>query len=339
MKQIDLPLHFDLSNQTLLITGGTGSYGSTFVKLVLANYPTLKQLIVYSRDEYKQLQLMTSLDQESASKVRFVIGDIRDKEALETVFTNHTVDYVVHAAALKHISFSESNPSEFIKTNSKGSHNIIELSKKYKVKQLVAISTDKAATSSNVYGATKLSMEKMLLEAQKGSDTLFTAIRFGNFWASRGSVVPLFFQQFRKDGFVKVFHKEATRYFISLDNAVRYTLQVFSKQIGGEILVPKLSSIKIIDIAKNIAGENVVVEALRQGEKIHETLLSDEEMNRCLETDHEHVIFSNLLPEHKKQITERFGVTEEKVTTNLCSSENSSWITTPYLKDMLTHTN
>jgi UDP-N-acetylglucosamine 4,6-dehydratase len=289
-----------LNNKTILITGGTGSFGQAFVNKVLKKYK-LKKIIIYSRDEYKQYEMKKLFNDNEIRYLRFFLGDVRDKGRLFQALRG--VNYVVHAAALKHVSFAEYNPMEFIKTNVNGAENLINACIEQKVEKVIALSTDKAANPVNLYGATKLASDKLFIAANnitgfnisKSKKTSFSVVRYGNVLNSRGSVVPLFFQfKKKKSKFLPITHKEMTRFWISLEDSVNFVLKSFEKMIAGEIFIPKLSSVRVIDIAKAIAPnlENKII-GIREGEKIHELMCPNETAHLTLEFLKFFVIFEN----------------------------------------------
>ena len=270
-----------LKGKTLLITGGTGSFGTFFVKKLL-DLEVLKKIIIFSRDELKQYELKDKL-RDKSSVMRFFIGDIRDKERL--LFATKDVDFIVHAAALKQVPAAEYNPFECIKTNVLGAQNIVDVAIKNKVKKIVALSTDKAALPINLYGASKLASDKLITAANNivgKADIKFSVVRYGNVLNSRGSLVP-FLLKLKKDG-KKIFpltHIKMTRFWITLDQATNFVLKSFHIMKGGEIFVPKIPSIKIVNLMKAIEPQvkfrNI---GIRPGEKIHELMCpSDSSFN------------------------------------------------------------
>ena len=240
---------FDKS--TILVTGGTGSFGSLFIRRILENYKP-KKVIVFSRDELKQYEMEKDLNHK---KLRFFLGDVRDLQRLEIAMKN--VDFVVHAAALKHVPAAEYNPVEFVKTNVNGAENIIYAAMKNKVKKVIALSTDKAANPINLYGATKLVSDKLFVSANNflGSDeTRFSVVRYGNVVGSRGSIVPYFKKLIsEKSSFLPITDKRMTRFWITLDHGVDFVLKSFQRMHGGEVFIPKIPSIQIINLAKAMA--------------------------------------------------------------------------------------
>ena len=239
-----------LKNKNILITGATGSFGKKFIDTII-NISRIKKIIVYSRDEQKQFQMQQKYKN---SNIRFFIGDIRDKSRLE--FATREVNIIIHAAALKHVEISEYNPFEFVKTNIIGSQNIIECAIQNNVQHVLALSSDKASSPLNLYGATKLTADKLFVSANnfKGSkDIKFSVVRYGNVLGSRGSVVPLLLKQKNSNEKFTITDKEMTRFNITLDEAVKYVLKCLNRMVGGEIFIPKLKSYKILDIAKAIS--------------------------------------------------------------------------------------
>jgi len=277
------------NNKTIMITGGTGSFGKHFVKKVLNLYKP-KKLIVYSRDELKQFEMQKDFNE---SCLRYFLGDVRDSNRLTQAMNQ--VDFVIHAAALKQVPAAEYNPMECIKTNIHGAENVIEAAINNSVKKVIALSTDKAANPINLYGATKLVSDKLFVSANNivgEKPTRFSVVRYGNVVGSRGSVVPLF-KQLAKEGKKKIpiTHKEMTRFWITLDMGVDFVLKSFERMHGGEIFVPKLPSVKILDIAKAYARSMEIQEVgIRPGEKVHETMCPSDDSHLTLEFDDHYVI-------------------------------------------------
>lgn len=265
-------------NKTLLITGGTGSFGSAFAEHVLKNFGNIKKLIIFSRDELKQHNMSLKTPFVNNKKVRFFLGDIRDKSRLYRAFCN--VDIVIHAAALKQVPAAEYNPTEFIKTNIIGSQNIIEACIDRNVKQVISLSTDKAVAPVNLYGATKLCADKLFISANDyagRSNYKFSVVRYGNVILSRGSVIPKFkeISENEKIFYFPITDINMTRFLISLDDGIKAVLFALKNQSGGEIFIPKLPSIKIIDICKILnPNKKIKVVGIRAGEKIHEELIA-----------------------------------------------------------------
>jgi UDP-N-acetylglucosamine 4,6-dehydratase (inverting) len=270
-------------NKNILITGGTGSFGQAFVKNLLKNY-NIKKLIVFSRDELKQYE-MSQLDhvKKNCNKIRFFIGDIRSKQRLVTAVSND-IDFLVHAAALKQVPSCEYNPFETIQTNVMGAQNIIEASIETGVKNVIALSTDKASSPINLYGTSKLASDKLFIAGNNVSKkTKFSIVRYGNVFGSRGSVIPLFLQK-KEEGILPVTDKKMTRFNISLEDGIKFVIKSFKMMIGGEIFVPKLSSYNILDLAKAIDSKcKIKFIGIRSGEKLHEEMISFSESANTVE--------------------------------------------------------
>jgi UDP-N-acetylglucosamine 4,6-dehydratase/5-epimerase len=271
------------SEQVVLITGGTGSFGRKFVELMLREYHP-KKLIIFSRDELKQHDMQISgFDHPS---LRYFIGDVRDEQRLARAFAGVTV--VVHAAAMKQVPACEYNPFEAIQTNVIGGRNVIDAAINCGARRILALSTDKAVNPVNLYGATKLCAEKMFVQANAYSgaqDTRFSCARYGNVVASRGSVIPVFLDQ-RKTGRITITDPRMTRFWITLDQGVRFVVRCIEQMHGGEIFVPKIPSMKLVELAEALApGCEVRVTGIRPGEKLHETLLSEDEARHAVEVD------------------------------------------------------
>jgi UDP-N-acetylglucosamine 4,6-dehydratase (inverting) len=263
-------------NKSILVTGGTGSFGKYFVNNILNKYfKQIKKIAVYSRDELKQTEMQNEISKDKLKKIRFFIGDIRDSNRLNRALED--IDIVIHAAALKQVPIAEYNPFEFIKTNILGAQNLVEACLNNSVKNVIALSTDKAVAPTNLYGATKLASDKIFTSANliKGKrDIKFTIVRYGNVFASRGSVVPVLLKQVNSKTFT-ITHNLMTRFSITLEEAADMVMWAINNNIGGEILVPKLPSYRILDLAKSINSKcKIKIIGLRPGEKIHEELIS-----------------------------------------------------------------
>jgi UDP-N-acetylglucosamine 4,6-dehydratase/5-epimerase len=266
---------FSLDCARILITGGTGSFGKAFVKMVLQTYPNLKRLVIFSRDELKQFEMAQQFSEKDHSAIRYFIGDVRDERRLRRALEG--IDTVVHAAALKQVPIAEYNPFECIKTNVLGAQNVIEACLDLEVKRVVALSTDKAAAPINLYGATKLCSDKLFVAANniKGTrDIRFSVVRYGNVMGSRGSVIPFFLEK-KKTGVLPITDPNMTRFNISLQQAVDMVFWGLLNAQGGEILVPKIPSYRILDIANAISPECAKpIVGVRPGEKIHEEMIT-----------------------------------------------------------------
>lgn len=271
----------DWTNKNVLVTGGTGSFGRKFVEVMMKEYHP-ERLIVYSRDELKQHEMrMAGFDHPN---LRYFIGDVRDLNRLRRAFNG--VDLVVHAAALKQVPACEYNPMEAVKTNILGSSNVVDAALDARVKKVLALSTDKAVNPVNLYGATKLAAEKLMIQSNAyagGMTTRFSCVRYGNVVGSRGSVVPLFIQQ-REKGEVTLTDDRMTRFWISLEQGVRFVIRCIEDMQGGEVFVPKIPSMKMTDLAKAIAPEATIRNiGIRPGEKLHEVLISEDEARTTVE--------------------------------------------------------
>jgi nucleoside-diphosphate-sugar epimerase len=262
-------------NKSLLITGGTGSFGKAFVSYLLKNKVPLKKIIIFSRDEFKQFEMSKVFNEDKYPNIRYFIGDIRDKERLKLALNE--VSIVVHAAALKQVPTAEYNPTEFIKTNILGSQNIIDCSLGSSVKNVIALSTDKASSPINLYGATKLCSDKLFIAANniKGKQNIkFSVVRYGNVMGSRGSVLEMFLKQ-KKYGLFTITDKNMTRFNINMNEAINFVIFSLINSKGGEIFVPKIPSFRIIDLAKAINVNNKIKYiGIRPGEKMHEEMIS-----------------------------------------------------------------
>lgn len=277
-------------SKTVLITGGTGSFGRKFTEIMLREFRP-KKVIIFSRDELKQYEMRQIWDDASpGSRIRYFVGDVRDKERLNRAM--HGVDVVVHAAALKQVPACEYNPFEAVQTNVMGAKNIIDAAIDNGVTQVMALSTDKAVSPVNLYGATKLVAEKLFVQGNSYSAgrTRFSCVRYGNVVGSRGSVVPLFLEQ-RKTGAVTVTDERMTRFWITLEQGVRFVIRASELMHGGEIFVPKIPSMRVVDLAAAIAPDcKITIKGIRPGEKLHEALLSEHEVQYALEFDHMFVV-------------------------------------------------
>ena len=284
-----------LSGKSILITGGTGSFGKSFTKTIVERYPDISRLVIYSRDEQKQFQMSHEYPHDKYPFIRFFIGDVRDHERLKRALKG--IDYVIHAAAMKHIHIAEYNPMECIKTNVIGAENLINACLETEVKKVVALSTDKAAAPINLYGATKLVSDKLFIAANniKGWNPIsFSVVRYGNVMGSNGSVVPFFLKK-RKEGVLPITHPDMTRFNITLDEAVGMVLHALEHAWGGEIFVPKIPSFKIVDLAEAIDPTcDTIIVGLRPGEKIHEEMITVSDSYYTYDLGRYYVILSNI---------------------------------------------
>jgi UDP-N-acetylglucosamine 4,6-dehydratase len=265
----------NLENKSILITGGTGSLGKALTKHILGNHPNIGKLIIFSRDEQKQFQMAQEYSENDFPALRYFIGDVRDLDRLKRAFAG--VDYVIHAAAMKHVHIAEYNPDECIKTNVGGAENVIKACLSSNVTRVVALSTDKACAPINLYGATKLTSDKLFIAANNirgKQDIKFSVVRYGNVMGSNGSVIP-FFMEKKKNNIIPITDERMTRFNISLQGGVDMVLHALEHAWGGELFVPKIPSYKILDVAEAIAPESQKqVVGIRPGEKIHEEMIT-----------------------------------------------------------------
>lgn len=315
----------------MLVTGGTGSFGSCFVSRLLAKHKP-KKLIVFSRDECKQYEMAQSLDDRC---LRFFLGDVRDKDRVYRAFTG--VDIVVHAAALKQVPAAEYNPLEFVKTNVLGAANILDAAIDRGVKKVIALSTDKAANPINLYGATKLCSDKLFITANSYAGdgcTRFAIVRYGNVLGSRGSVIPLFLEM-RKTGTIKLTDKRMTRFWLTLDQGVDFVISSIERMEGGEIFVPKIPSMRLMDLASAIAP-NCSHEfiGIRPGEKLHETLVPRDESPWCIEFPDRYVIQPSQLWWDSDLLLARGGV-QVPDGFKYSSDSNKLWLTKADLRGLV----
>ena len=264
----------NMNGKTILVTGGTGSFGKKFVEFALSKYKKIKRCIIYSRDELKQFEMSKVFSVNKYPCIRYFLGDVRDRERLTRAL--YEVDYVIHAAALKQVPIAEYNPIEFIKTNVIGAQNLIESSIDAKVRKVIALSTDKATAPINLYGATKLCSDKLFIAANdySGSSVKFSVVKYGNVLGSRGSVVP-YFKQIANKGVFPITHRNMTRFNISLNEGIKVVDWALENALGGEIIVPKIPSYRLVDVAKSINPRcKLKYVGLRKGEKIHEEMIT-----------------------------------------------------------------
>ena len=278
-----------LKDKTVMITGGTGSFGQSFVKKILEE-KEVESIIVFSRDELKQFEMQANLDNQ---KVRFVLGDVRDYKRLLEVSTD--VDVIIHAAAMKQITAAELNPIEAIKTNVLGAENIVRVAIENEISSVIALSTDKASNPANLYGATKLCSDKLIIAGNnltRDKLPIFSVVRYGNILGSRGSVIPLFLQQ-AKTGTITITNEKMTRFWLSLDDGVDFVLKSIKTMQGGEIFIPKIPSFRVIDAAKVVAPEaKINIIGIRPGEKLHEIMITEDDSFQTREFENSYVILS-----------------------------------------------
>ena len=279
-----------LNNKNILITGGTGSFGKKATEIILKRYKP-RRLIIFSRDELKQFEMAQQFPDSKYDCIRYFIGDVRDKERMYRAFRN--VDYVIHAAALKQVPAAEYNPFEAVKTNIIGGQNVINVAIDEGVKKVIALSTDKAANPINLYGATKLCSDKLFIAGNSyvGRDhTVFSVVRYGNVAGSRGSVIPFFLKK-KAEGVLPITDPCMTRFWITLEQGVDFVLKCLESMVGGELFVPKIPSMNMMDLAKAIAPEcKTEIIGIRPGEKLHEVMIPKDDAHRTLEYDTHYIV-------------------------------------------------
>ena len=318
----------------VLITGGTGSFGRAFLKRILNDYPSIERIVIFSRDELKQWEMSEYFPTTKYPQLRYFIGDIRDFERLNTAVKG--IDTIVHAAALKHVPVAEYNPTEFIKTNINGTENIVRVALANNVKRVVSLSTDKAAAPINLYGATKLCADKLIVSANniKGSqDIKFSVVRYGNVMGSRGSVLPFFLKK-KESGVLPITDEKMTRFNISLEEGVDMVLWSIENLLGGEILVPKIPSFKVMDLAEAIAPEcKKEIIGIRPGEKIHEVLITESDSAYTLDLGK----YYSILPPEKINDEKYKQIPSKKVPSDFvyCSGKNEEFLCVDQLRKMI----
>jgi len=326
----------DLNGKSILVTGGTGSFGKKFVETILTKYPDVKRLVVFSRDELKQFEMSQIFPWEKYKCMRYFLGDIRDKDRLRRAFEG--IDIVIHAAALKQVPAAEYNPMECIKTNVLGAENVIEAALDNGVKKVVALSTDKAAAPINLYGATKLCSDKLFVAANniKGSrDMTFSVVRYGNVIGSRGSVVPFFLEK-RKDGVIPITDENMTRFNISLEEGVEMVLYALENAWGGEVFVPKIPSFKVTDLAKAIAPNcQTKIIGVRPGEKIHEEMITETDSLNTVDFKKYYVIVPSVPTWNIEEWKKHFNGKSVPIGFKYNSGTNDDWLTVEGLREQI----
>ncbi len=324
-------------NKTILLTGGTGSFGKEYTNFILKNYgKIIKKLIIYSRDELKQFEMAQTIDKKFFNKIRFFIGDVRDKSRIYRALSG--VDYVIHAAALKQVSTAEYNPMEFVKTNIIGAQNLIEACIDEGIKKLVALSTDKAASPINLYGATKLCSDKLFVSANtySGNKVSFSVVRYGNVMGSRGSVLPTFINRMKKNKALQVTDEKMTRFNITLIEGVKMVDNVLRNSVGGEIVVPKIPSFRILDMVKALNSKSIYkVIGIRPGEKIHEDLITVSDSLNTYEGKYYYYILPNQKEKKLIDFIKKSKLKKVKKNFFYNSGSNKNFLTISELKKII----
>lgn len=325
-----------LNNKSILITGGTGSFGKAFIRHVLDNYPDVKRLVIFSRDELKQFEMAQEFSPQKYPALRYFIGDIRDRNRLRRAL--HGIDTVVHAAALKQVPAAEYNPMEFIHTNILGAENLVEACIDTGVKNVVALSTDKAAAPINLYGATKLCSDKLIVAANNysgSSEQRFSVVRYGNVMGSRGSVIPFFLDK-AKEGVLPITDPLMTRFSITLQEGVEMVMWALKNALGGEIFVPKIASYRITDVAEAIAPScRQEIVGIRPGEKLHEEMITESDSLATIDLGQYYAI----LPANGRLTFERYcqHMPAERVAPGFAyhSGRNPDFLSVEQIRDLI----
>ena len=325
-----------LSGKSILITGGTGSFGKKLVTTLLKKYPSVRRLVIYSRDELKQFDMSQDYPTSKYPAMRYFLGDVRDRDRLRRAMEG--IDIVVHAAALKQVPAAEYNPFEFIKTNIIGAQNIIESALEQGVKKVIALSTDKAAAPINLYGATKLCSDKLFVSANnfKGKhDIMFSVVRYGNVMGSRGSVIPFFLNK-RNDGVLPITDERMTRFNITLEQGVELVLNALTRMWGGEIFIPKIPSYRIMDVAEAIAPQSrKTIIGIRPGEKLHEEMVTQTDSLNTIEFDRYFVILPSMPLWDVGKFTAAFKGRPCPDNFHYSSGTNTEWLTVEEIREMI----
>lgn len=331
----------NLNGKSILITGGTGSFGKMFTRLILDRYPDIKKLVILSRDEQKHFQMALEFSEHKYPAMRYFIGDVRDEKRLERAFEG--IDIVIHAAAMKHVHLAEYNPSECINTNINGAENVINAALKCGVKNVVALSTDKACAPINLYGATKLTSDKLFIAANniKGKrDIKFSVVRYGNVMGSNGSVMPFFLNKKNKgESFLPITDPNMTRFNISLEDGCEMVFYAIEKAWGGEVFVPKIPSYKISDVASAIAPElEHKVVGIRPGEKLHEEMITSSDSYNTVDLGTYYAILPQKSPYSqysKDDYKETFNGKDVSNGFSYNSGNNSDWESIESLRELV----
>jgi UDP-N-acetylglucosamine 4,6-dehydratase len=329
-------MSLNLNGKSVLITGGTGSFGKEFTKTIFQRWPDVKRLVIYSRDEQKQYQMALDFPETKYKAIRFFIGDVRDYVRLKRAFEG--IDYVIHAAAMKHVHIAEYNPDECVKTNIGGAENVIRAALETNVQKVVALSTDKACAPINLYGATKLASDKLFIAANniKGErDLVFSVVRYGNVMGSNGSVIP-FFMRKRKDGVIPITDPNMTRFNISLQEGVQMVMNAMENAWGGELFVPKIPSYKITEVAKAIGPEcKQEIIGIRPGEKVHEEMITSSDAFTTYDLGDTYVILPQVPAWDLDDYIKKFKAKKVPVGFNYSSGANTDWVDAAELRKLI----
>ena len=323
------------NNKTLLITGGTGSLGKALTKEIFLRHPNIGKIMVFSRDEQKHFQMRQEFPIEKFPNLEFVIGDVRDYQSLKAVFNK--VDYVIHAAAMKHVHLSENNPEECIKTNVGGAQNVINAAQDSSVSNVVALSTDKACAPVNLYGATKLTSDKLFIAANnnKHSKIKLSVVRYGNVMSSNGSVIPFFLDK-KISGTLPITDPEMTRFNITLSQGVDMVLYALENAWGGELFVPKIPSYNIMDLAKAIDPScKTKVIGIRPGEKVHEEMISSSDSYNTYDIGEYYVILPTIVKWELEDFISKFNAEKVQIGFNYNSKENNKFLSVNELNKLI----
>lgn len=325
-----------LNGKSIIITGGTGSLGKELVKIILLKWPGIKRIVIYSRDEQKQFQMAQEYSNAKYPAIRYFIGDVRDYERLRRAFVG--IDYVIHAAAMKHVHIAEYNPDECVKTNINGAQNVIQAALETSVSKVVALSTDKACAPINLYGATKLASDKLFIAANniKGNkDIKFSVVRYGNVMGSNGSVIPFFISK-KSEGVIPITDPNMTRFNISLRGGVDMVLHALDSAWGGEIFIPKIPSYRITDVAKAIAPDcECRIIGIRPGEKIHEEMITSSDSFTTYDLGKYYVILPQVPNWDIGDYINTFNAIPVESGFNYTSGNNTEWETVDSLRSLI----
>lgn len=326
----------DLNNTSILITGGTGSFGKAFTRTIFERWPQVKRVVIFSRDEQKQFQMAQEYPESKYPQIRFFIGDVRDFDRLKRALRG--IDYVIHAAAMKHVPIAEYNPMECVKTNILGAENVINACLETEVKKVVALSTDKAAAPINLYGATKLASDKLFIAANniRGWNPIkFSVVRYGNVMGSNGSVIPFFLKR-KAQGSLPITDPNMTRFNITLDQGVEMVLHALETAWGGELFVPKIPSYRILDVADAIGPEcEKPVVGIRPGEKIHEEMITTSDSFYTYDLGKYYAILPSVPRWNLEEFIRHFNAVKVPEGFSYNSGQNSEWETVESLRNLI----